>query len=167
MRWWRALRRRRIPHFHFRRAVGIVPFDTIRIRSLYVSAIYRLPAESMATPLGRQAMLWWRALRRRRMPRNFHFRRPSRSSPRTPSGSVVICVSDVEVAGRIHGYSGGALSHALVAGPPSPENPSFPFPATVVIVPPDTFRIRCCLCRRCKGCRPNPRPLRLRHNQRV
>jgi hypothetical protein len=27
------------------------------------------------------------------------------------------------------------------AGPPSPENPPFPLPASVVIVPPDTLRI--------------------------
>jgi hypothetical protein len=36
----------------------------------------------------------------------------------------------------------GRESDALVAGPPLPANPSLPLPATVVIVPPDTFRIR-------------------------
>src|SRR5438132_666514 len=37
----------------------------------------------------------------------------------------------------------GVASQALVAGPPSPENPACPFPATVVIVPLGvTFRIR-------------------------
>jgi hypothetical protein len=38
----------------------------------------------------------------------------------------------------------GSLSEAEVAGPPSPENAWFPFPATVVIipVPASTRRIR-------------------------
>jgi hypothetical protein len=36
----------------------------------------------------------------------------------------------------------GLLSDALVATPPSPEKPAAPLPTTVVIVPPDTLRIR-------------------------
>ena len=34
----------------------------------------------------------------------------------------------------------GPFRAALVAGPPSPEKPSFPLPATVVMIPLDTFR---------------------------
>ena len=36
----------------------------------------------------------------------------------------------------------GSLSRALFAGPPSPLKPFWPFPATVVIFPPATRRIR-------------------------
>src|SRR5437870_2533722 len=36
----------------------------------------------------------------------------------------------------------GRFSDAFVAGPPSPEPPWIPLPATVVIVPPDTIRTR-------------------------
>ncbi len=36
----------------------------------------------------------------------------------------------------------GLLSEALVAGPPSPENPPMPLPATVVIRPFETLRTR-------------------------
>src|SRR6185369_15582372 len=36
----------------------------------------------------------------------------------------------------------GTERAALVAGPPSPENPLVPLPATVVIIPPDTLRTR-------------------------
>src|ERR1035441_2764037 len=60
--------------------------STSRIRLLPVSAMYRLPAGSTATPPG-------------------------------------------------------SLSAAPMAGPPSPQNPVYPFPATVMIVPPDTLRI--------------------------
>jgi hypothetical protein len=36
----------------------------------------------------------------------------------------------------------GKSNDALVARPPSPAKPTLPLPATVVIIPPDTFRIR-------------------------
>src|ERR1039457_1120884 len=67
--------------------VVIVPPETLRMRLLEESAMYRLPAESIATP-------------------------------------------------------SGTFSAALVADPPSPENPAVPLPATVVILPPDTFKTR-------------------------
>ena len=70
-------------------AIGLpkngVATRTSRMRLLVTSAMYKLPAESIATPSGK-------------------------------------------------------LSDALAARPPSPENPKLPSPATVVIVPFDTFR---------------------------
>ncbi len=67
--------------------VVMIPPKTFRMRLLKVSARYRLPAASTATPPG-------------------------------------------------------SLRVALVAGPPSPENPTLPLPATVVMIPPDIFRMR-------------------------
>ena len=68
--------------------VMIAPFETLRMRLLAVSAMYRLPAESTATPRE------------------------------------------------------GLFNCALVAGPLSPPKPGVPFPATVVITPFETLRMR-------------------------
>lgn len=75
------------PLVPFPATVVITPFATLRMRLLPVSATYRLPAESMATP-------------------------------------------------------SGAFNWALVAGALSPLKPGAPFPATVVIVPLETLRMR-------------------------
>ena len=75
------------PAVPFPATVVITPFETLRTRLLLESAIYRLPAESTATPRGR-------------------------------------------------------YNWALVAGPLSPLKPPSPFPATVVITPFETLRMR-------------------------
>src|ERR1017187_10719292 len=67
--------------------VVITPFETLRMRELRVSRMYRLSEESTATPSG-----WFNC--------------------------------------------------ALVAGPLSPLKPDDPFPATVVITPFETLRMR-------------------------
>ena len=51
-------------------------------------------------------------------------------------------VGDVQVAGGVDGGAIGIVELALVAGPPSPVKPAVPFPATVVMVPFETFRMR-------------------------
>ncbi len=75
------------PVVPFPATVVITPFETLRMRLLPVSAMYRLPAESTATP-------------------------------------------------------SGPFNSALVAGPLSPLKPCVPFPATVVITPFETLRMR-------------------------
>ena len=58
--------------------------------------------------------------------------------------AAVASVGDVEVAGGVHGDAGGEYNWALVAGPLSPLKPGTPFPATVVITPFETLRMRRC-----------------------
>ncbi len=56
--------------------------------------------------------------------------------------AVVTAVGNVKVAGGVHGDADGAFNWALVAGPLSPLKPDVPFPATVVITPFETLRMR-------------------------
>ena len=130
--------------------------DTFRIRWLKVSAMKILPEPSTATappPLLKAETC-----------KEAEVAGPP--SPEKPIGSVacdgrddavgrhlpdslVVGVRDEKIPGTIHGDAGGVdrdlvdLSAAEVAGPPSPEKPWVPLPATVVMIPlGDTFRIR-------------------------
>src|ERR1017187_3576935 len=117
---------------------------TLRIRLSGHSAMYRFPAESTAIPcgIGTNALVAGP---------------PSpRSQHRSVPAAVLMMPSGLTFRNRLFKYSEinklpaesiakatGPPSRALVAGPPSPENPDVPLPAMVVITPAgDTLRTR-------------------------
>src|SRR3990167_5951120 len=114
------------------------------MRLFWLSAMYRLPAESTATP---QGVLSWALVAGP----------PSPEKPVPPFPATVEMIPPgVTLRMRLVTYSAkyrlpaestateyGLFKFALVAGPPSPLPPDVPPPATVVIVPPGvTLRIR-------------------------
>src|SRR5207248_223186 len=110
--------------------------DTWRMRLLPVSAITKPPSAVAATPLGK---LSWAAVAGP----------PSPEKPDVPLPATVVIVPADETRrmrlllksairkppSAVAATPEGALSWAAVAGPPSPEKPDVPLPATVVIVP--------------------------------
>src|ERR1700676_2354779 len=107
---------------------------TLRMRLLYVSAIYRLPAESRDTPKGLDI---WALIASPLSPEN----------PLAPVPATVVIVPPLTLRMRLLARSAiyrlpamstetlsGEFNSALVAGPLSPEYPPTPFPATVVII---------------------------------
>src|SRR6516165_9706379 len=133
------------PAVTFPATVEITPFETLRMRRLNESAMYRLPAESTATLSGLDnlaliagplsplkpavpfpatvVMTPFETLRTRLLPESAMYRLPAESTP---------TLKLVEAK----------FNWALVAGPLSPLKPAVPFPATVVITPFETSRMR-------------------------
>src|ERR1035441_4104970 len=96
------------------------PLESLRISA---PAIYRLPAESTATPYAETfpatvVITPPETLRARELRTSAMYRLPAESTARP------------------HGW----FNSALMAGPLSPLNPAVPLPAVVVITPLDTLR---------------------------
>jgi len=61
---------------------------------------------------------------------------------RNHADAVVLPVGDIQVARGVRGDAFGFVQFGAVAGPLSPLKPVIPFPATVVITPFETLRMR-------------------------
>ena len=130
------------PCVPFPATVVITPLETLRMRWLEASAMYRLPAAVHGDTVG--------VINCAPVAGPLSPLKPCVPLPAT----VVITpfetlrmrwlarVGDVQVAGGVHGDAVGIVNWALVAGPLSPLKPRVPLPATVVITPFETLRMR-------------------------
>ena len=124
----------------------ITPPETLRIRLLPVSAMYKLPAESKAMANGLDnCALVAEPLSPPKLP----------GYPAGPLPATVVTTPPETLRMRLLPVSAmytlpaestampdGKNNWMLVAGPLSPLNPRVPFPAKVVIIPPENFRTR-------------------------
>src|ERR1035437_6130531 len=120
--------------------VVITPLETLRMRLLFPSSMYRLPAESTATPKG---LFNWALVAGPLSP----------LKPNVPFPATVVITPFETLRMRLPpamyrlsaestATPEGMSNWALVAGPLSPLKPCGPVPATVVITPFETLRMR-------------------------